>query len=192
MGVALVNGRTGAAPPLPTPMDAEGAADAGAAVAAAAAGGNAAAAGGGKADSALTESVRPLAFKTLVGKGHHEFSSARQQVRRRKKRVNFTVGRRPVYMLSCTHSTSMLSHTHTHTHTQVTCALTLICSNIAGRGRVLGPLARAGGPRRARWQDAAGPGRGRRELPRDVRAVVGRLYPCLGLHAFVIMTLKHI
>ena len=117
MGVALVNGRTGAAPPLPTPMDAEGAADAGAAVAAAAAGGNAAAAGGGKADSALTESVRPLAFKTLVGKGHHEFSSARQQVRRRKKRVNFTVGRRPVYMLSCTHSTSMLSLSLSLSHT---------------------------------------------------------------------------
>lgn len=66
MGVALVNGRTGAPPPPPTPMEADGAPETG--------GG-----GGSKADG--TESVRPLAFKTLVGRGHHEFSSARQQVR---------------------------------------------------------------------------------------------------------------
>lgn len=89
LGVALVQGRTGAPPPLAAPggraaMDTDApttaaTADGGAAVAAAAAGGNAAAAGGGRG-GVVTESVRPLAFKTLVGRGHHEFSSARQQV----------------------------------------------------------------------------------------------------------------
>ncbi|GBF95360.1 ubiquitin carboxyl-terminal hydrolase [Raphidocelis subcapitata] len=83
VGAALVEGRTGAPPPPPAPMDADGAAtaDAPASAAAAAAGGNAAAAGGGRGGGAATQtqSVRPLAFKTLVGRGHHEFSSARQQ-----------------------------------------------------------------------------------------------------------------
>lgn len=39
-------------------------------------------AGGGKAESAAQEanSVRPTTFKALVGKGHPEFSSGRQQV----------------------------------------------------------------------------------------------------------------
>jgi hypothetical protein len=39
-------------------------------------------AGGGKAETAAQEanSVRPTAFKALVGKGHPEFSSGRQQV----------------------------------------------------------------------------------------------------------------
>lgn len=33
-----------------------------------------------ESDSTLGHSVRPLAFKSLVGKGHSEFSSGRQQV----------------------------------------------------------------------------------------------------------------
>lgn len=33
-------------------------------------------------DAAATQSVKPAAFKTLVGKGHPEFSSARQQASR--------------------------------------------------------------------------------------------------------------
>jgi ubiquitin carboxyl-terminal hydrolase 5/13 len=84
VGVALVDGRTGAPPPAPTPMDATptpGSGAPAAAAAAAAAAADAAGAGGGKkAGGAVTESVRPLAFKTLVGRGHPEFSSARQQV----------------------------------------------------------------------------------------------------------------
>lgn len=89
LGVALVQGRTGAPLPLApagggAAMETDGltpaaTADASAAVTAAAVGGNAAAAGGGRG-GAVAESVRPLAFKTLVGRGHHEFSSARQQV----------------------------------------------------------------------------------------------------------------
>ena len=89
VGVALVEGRTGtpASVPAPTPMEADGptpaaTADASAAAAAAGAGGDAAAAGGGgDGGDTKTESVRPLAFKTLVGRGHPEFSSVRQQVR---------------------------------------------------------------------------------------------------------------
>ena len=34
-------------------------------------------------EAAATQSVKPAAFKSLVGKGHPEFSSARQQARRR-------------------------------------------------------------------------------------------------------------
>jgi hypothetical protein len=67
---------------------ASAAAAAGAAAAAAAAGAaggaqDAAALGGGAAGSEMQEanSVRPAAFKALVGKGHPEFSSGRQQVR---------------------------------------------------------------------------------------------------------------
>lgn len=100
VGVALVQGKTGNPPPLPvqhTSADAAAAAPgsgpepmdvveeaAGGAAAAAAAGGpqDAAHAGGGQAETAAQEanSVRPVAFKALVGKGHPEFSSGRQQV----------------------------------------------------------------------------------------------------------------
>ena len=34
----------------------------------------------GKSNKAAGQSVRPLAFKSVVGKGHSEFSSGRQQV----------------------------------------------------------------------------------------------------------------
>ncbi|KAI8465117.1 MAG: hypothetical protein J3K34DRAFT_473698, partial [Monoraphidium minutum] len=57
VGVALVEGRTGAPPPPPAAMDTDAA----------------------TADAPRVRSVRPLAFKALVGRGHHEFSSARQQ-----------------------------------------------------------------------------------------------------------------
>lgn len=106
VGVALVTGRTGkptpAAAPAATPaapangdaepMDTDGAAaaaaaaeEAAAAAAAAGEGGSpqdAAHLGGGKSETALQEanSVRPAAIKALVGKGHPEFSSGRQQV----------------------------------------------------------------------------------------------------------------
>jgi hypothetical protein len=46
-----------------------------------ASGADAAAAGGGGRVVETPTSVRPLSFKSLVGKGHPEFSSARQQVR---------------------------------------------------------------------------------------------------------------
>jgi len=73
----------------PEPMDigeeaAVAAADAAAAAEAAGALQDAAHAGGGQAETAAQEanSVRPAAFKSLVGKGHPEFSSGRQQVSR--------------------------------------------------------------------------------------------------------------
>lgn len=76
VGLALTTGHTGDAPAGPAvdamadgPTDAAGAA-AGAAPAAAAA-------PGATADSLA---VKPQAFKSLVGKGHPEFSSNRQQV----------------------------------------------------------------------------------------------------------------
>jgi ubiquitin carboxyl-terminal hydrolase 5/13 len=107
VGLALTSGKTGKAPPHPNapaaapaaagagdtaePMEMDGAAADGAAAAAAAAaaagaaGGaqDAATLGGGAAGSEMQEanSVRPAAFKALVGKGHAEFSSGRQQVR---------------------------------------------------------------------------------------------------------------
>ena len=72
-------------------METEGptADEAAAAVAAAGGSATAAAAGGGSmggvggTSSGIVEgnTVRPLSFKTLVGKGHQEFSSMRQQVR---------------------------------------------------------------------------------------------------------------
>lgn len=107
VGVALVQGKTGKPAPLPAAAaaaDASGptastpAASAApgsgpepmdiaeeAAVAAADTAGapqDAAHAGGGQAETAAQEanSVRPAAFKSLVGKGHPEFSSGRQQV----------------------------------------------------------------------------------------------------------------
>ncbi|WIA38798.1 hypothetical protein OEZ86_002085 [Tetradesmus obliquus] len=104
VGLALTSGRTGKPPPKPKaaadaaaaapaaaaesdPMETDAVdAAAGAAAAAAAAGAagepqDAASLGGGAAGSELQEanSVRPAAFKALVGKGHPEFSSGRQQ-----------------------------------------------------------------------------------------------------------------
>lgn len=86
VGVALVEGRTGDAPAGPAaaiaetpaaggPVDPAGAA-AGAAPAAAASPGT------GHAD---TLAVKPQAFKYLVGRGHPEFSSNRQQVRQQQR-----------------------------------------------------------------------------------------------------------
>jgi ubiquitin carboxyl-terminal hydrolase 5/13 len=85
VGVALVDGRTGDAPAGPAaaateslvadgPVDPAGAA-AGAAPAAAAS------PGAGQADALA---VKPQAFKHLVGRGHPEFSSNRQQVLRQR------------------------------------------------------------------------------------------------------------
>jgi hypothetical protein len=93
VGVALVTGRTGKGSTAavenaagPAPMDITEAADQQAAAAAAdpADQPDAADLGGDKSDSASQEanSVRPAAFKSLVGKGSAEFSSGRQQVRR--------------------------------------------------------------------------------------------------------------
>ena len=106
VGVGLVQGKTGKPPPLPAapagtagvtaaaaasaapgsgpePMDTSGDAAVAAADAAAGAPLDAAHAGGGQAETAAQEanSVRPVSFKALVGKGHSEFSSGRQQVR---------------------------------------------------------------------------------------------------------------
>jgi ubiquitin carboxyl-terminal hydrolase 5/13 len=105
VGLALTSGKTGKPrpqhkAPAAAPAAASYAAElmetdvaavdaaAGAAAAAAAAGAagapqDAASLGGGAAGSELQEanSVRPAAFKALVGKGHPEFSSGRQQVR---------------------------------------------------------------------------------------------------------------
>lgn len=98
VGVALVNGRTGKTPAAAAaateaeaePMDtdqttttaAAAATTAAATAVGTAAGASAAAGGGGQSDTAAQEanSVRPAAFKVLVGKGHPEFSSGRQQV----------------------------------------------------------------------------------------------------------------
>ncbi|WIA18510.1 hypothetical protein OEZ85_009963 [Tetradesmus obliquus] len=101
LGLALTSGRTGKPQPQPKaaaaaapaaaaesdPMETDTVdAAAGAAAAAAAAGAaggpqDAASLGGGAAGIELQEanSVRPAAFKALVGKGHPEFSSGRQQ-----------------------------------------------------------------------------------------------------------------
>jgi ubiquitin carboxyl-terminal hydrolase 5/13 len=103
VGLALTSGKTGKPRPSTKPPAAAAAsrgdaaeavpmetdtADAAAAAAAAAAVGAAGGAqdaahlGGGAAGSEVQEanSVRPAAFKALVGKGHPEFSSGRQQV----------------------------------------------------------------------------------------------------------------
>lgn len=114
LGVALVEARTGAPPPLPPrpaaaappaqangaePMDTDAAVPSHACVPAAvtdgeaelrmegeAGPGGAAGLGSGGPKGARTrsegDSVRPQAFKALVGRGHPEFSSARQQARR--------------------------------------------------------------------------------------------------------------
>jgi len=104
LGVALLEARTGAPPPQPAPaaggpaaangavpMDTEpgraGAGAPGGAHAAAAdgeaglrvAGGDAGAGPGAEREG---DAVKPRAFKALVGRGHPEFSSARQQARR--------------------------------------------------------------------------------------------------------------
>jgi ubiquitin carboxyl-terminal hydrolase 5/13 len=86
VGVALVSGRTGKPPLLPDAAGAAGEGEPqpmdGVEAAAAPAPADAAHAGGGQAETAAQEanSVRPAAFKALVGKGHPEFSSGRQQV----------------------------------------------------------------------------------------------------------------
>eukprot|EP00877_Chromochloris_zofingiensis_P014486 jgi/Chrzof1/9291/UNPLg00258.t1 len=86
LGVALVTGRTGAPAPPAAVAEQEGAGGATAAATAPEpmetdAAGNAATAGGGAAATAAqaANSVRPAGFKSLVGRGHPEFSSARQQ-----------------------------------------------------------------------------------------------------------------
>ncbi len=86
VGVALVTARTGAPPhgdDSSTPMDTEttvAAADGTDAEGAALGRAGAAAAEGGRDKGAERDAVRPASFKALVGKGHPEFSSARQQV----------------------------------------------------------------------------------------------------------------
>lgn len=69
VGVALTEGRTGA--PAAEPMDMESNGDAKKSAAAS------------KEDS---NAVRPAAFKSLVGQGHAEFQSNRQQVSRAHRR----------------------------------------------------------------------------------------------------------
>jgi hypothetical protein len=89
VGVALVEGRTGDAPAGPAADAAESATANGpidpAGAAAGAAPAAAAAPGGG---SSGTVAVKPQAFKVLVGRGHPEFSSNRQQVRSEFGRQN--------------------------------------------------------------------------------------------------------
>lgn len=63
VGVALTEGRTGA--PTASPMDIQS---------------NGNAADAAPAPKEDTNSVRPQSFKSLVGKGHSEFQSNRQQV----------------------------------------------------------------------------------------------------------------
>ena len=81
VGVALVEGRTGDAPAGPATVTTESPATGGLVDPAGAAAGAAPAAAASPASGqAGTLAVKPQAFKHLVGRGHPEFSSNRQQV----------------------------------------------------------------------------------------------------------------
>lgn len=83
--MALVEGCTGDAPSGPAAATAEShGANAPVDPAGAAAGAAPAAAASQGASQAGSLAVKPQAFKHLVGRGHPEFSSSRQQVRQRR------------------------------------------------------------------------------------------------------------